>query len=189
MADENNEIVLDKPVESGIMTSGETEGEKDGNGESTQVSRQRREAEGYGTGILPGEPPEAISGDEEEWGAGRSGSGQGASLSGRSSEPYSLGGVGERGLEPGYPVTDTGERERITTPRDIILTDDSDVDADVGPAARFDANLKALRTIKALEAEGRQATPEEQSIIAKFSGFGDSAFNDAFDRYEREGIW
>ena len=45
---------------------------------------------------------------------------------------------------------------------------------------RWDANMRALRIAKDLEATGREATPEEQRHLASFSGFGDSAFEDAF---------
>jgi N12 class adenine-specific DNA methylase len=70
-------------------------------------------------------------------------------------------------------------------PRDIILNSASDIGATAGAATRFDANLDALRTLKVLEAEGRQATPPEQATLAKYSGFGDGAFNTAFSGHAR----
>jgi len=46
--------------------------------------------------------------------------------------------------------------------------------------ARFDANLAALALLKTLAPDGRRATPEEQVVLARFSGFGDSTFEPAF---------
>lgn len=48
-----------------------------------------------------------------------------------------------------------------------------------GPKARFRENLEAIRTLKAVEAEGRAATPEEQEVLAQYVGWGGLA--DAFD--------
>ena len=45
---------------------------------------------------------------------------------------------------------------------------------------QWEANIAAIRTLKDIEAEGRTATPEEQAILAKYSGFGNSAFSQAF---------
>lgn len=42
-----------------------------------------------------------------------------------------------------------------------------------GAKAKFNANLAAIRTMKQMQEEGRtQATPEEQAIISKFTGWG-----------------
>ena len=106
-------------------------------------------------------------------------------------------------MEPSDPIGDPRLGERLETPqlpiaapasegRDIILT--SDDFAIRSPAARFDANLEALRILNKVEAESRLATPAEQEIIAKFSGWGDSAFNDAFPKTrgygsDKAGIW
>ena len=52
---------------------------------------------------------------------------------------------------------------------------------------RWGANIKALRILKELEDEGRNATPAEQETISHFSGFGDSDFNKAFQTTARRG--
>ena len=57
------------------------------------------------------------------------------------------------------------------------------------PVARWDANIAAIKTLKELEAEGRPATPAEQAVLAKYSGFGDSAFEQGFSHYTREPAW
>lgn len=48
-----------------------------------------------------------------------------------------------------------------------------------GPKARFNANIAAVETLKAIEAEGRTATPEEQKILSGYTGWG--AIPQAFD--------
>lgn len=46
-------------------------------------------------------------------------------------------------------------------------------------------NIAAIKLLKQLEAEGRRATPAEQAVLAKYSGWGTIA--DAFtDKYEKE---
>ena len=57
------------------------------------------------------------------------------------------------------------------------------------PVARWNANIAAIRTLKELEAEGRPATPAEQAVLAKYSGFGDSAFEQGFGHYSKEPAW
>ena len=48
------------------------------------------------------------------------------------------------------------------------------------PVQRWNANIEALRVLKQLGNEGRSATPEEAAVLARYSGFGDSAFEQAF---------
>ena len=57
------------------------------------------------------------------------------------------------------------------------------------PVRRWEANIEAIRTLKQIEAEGRPATPSEQAIFARYSGFGDSAFEQAFVRYPHDRTW
>ena len=45
---------------------------------------------------------------------------------------------------------------------------------------RWDANVRALRILRELEEDGRQATDDERVALRRYSGWGDSAFNDAF---------
>ena len=41
-----------------------------------------------------------------------------------------------------------------------------------GAASRVTANLAALRTLRALQAQNRPATPDEQAVLARWSGWG-----------------
>ena len=51
------------------------------------------------------------------------------------------------------------------------------------PIKRWDANTRAIKLPRQLEEEGRSATREEQRNLAKYSGLGDSAFEQAFSYY------
>jgi hypothetical protein len=67
------------------------------------------------------------------------------------------------------PITPAAE-DHICTPGDFL----------VGAAERFEANIAAIALLKNLEEEGRSATSEDQTVLARFSGFGDAAFEPAF---------
>ena len=59
----------------------------------------------------------------------------------------------------------------------------------VTPIPRWEANIAAIRIAKELESDGRRATPDEQRVLASYSGFGDSAFNQGFHSYTRDEAW
>lgn len=48
-----------------------------------------------------------------------------------------------------------------------------------GPKAKFRMNMDAIKLLKELEAQGRQASPEEQETLSRYVGWGELA--DAFD--------
>ena len=53
------------------------------------------------------------------------------------------------------------------------------------PKARYKANVDAIKTLRTIMAEGRMATPQEQEILAKYTGWG--GLSDVFD--ERKTEW
>ena len=53
-----------------------------------------------------------------------------------------------------------------------------------GPKAKYEANLAAIRVLKQLEAEHRSASPEEQSLLSRYVGWG--GVPDAFDSRKAE---
>ena len=72
--------------------------------------------------------------------------------------------------------------------KDHVITEE-DAFAE-SPVRRWDDNVRAIRLVKDLEAEGRMATPDEQAIIGEYSGFGGSHFEQAFSFYgAREPAW
>jgi N12 class adenine-specific DNA methylase/SAM-dependent methyltransferase len=56
-----------------------------------------------------------------------------------------------------------------------------------GTVARIRANLAAIRALRAIQAEGRPATPGEQAVLARWSGWG--AVPGAFDEARTELAW
>ncbi len=54
-----------------------------------------------------------------------------------------------------------------------------------GPKARVRANIEAIRTLKLIEDERRQATPEEQAVLVKYVGWGAFA-QDVFAHHKAE---
>ena len=58
------------------------------------------------------------------------------------------------------------------------------------PIERWDANTRAIKLSRQLEEEGRSATCEEQRDLVKYSGFGDSALEQASSYYRaRDPAW
>ena len=97
-----------------------------------------------------------------------------------------------RSVAEGNPGRDTGEGQRLTPkpePKDIELNGQSDIGFNAGAATRFDANIAAIKLSKQIESENRLATPDEQKILSKYSGFGDSAMGEAFPVSERAKGW
>ena len=68
-----------------------------------------------------------------------------------------------------YPLDANGSNYRIT----------DDHIGEGAPLERFQRNLDAIRTLKAVEAENRSATAEEQAVLAQYVGWGGLA--DFFD--------
>ena len=67
----------------------------------------------------------------------------------------------------------------VARPEDIVS----------GAVSKYNANMDALRLGKRLEAEGRVPTPEEQSILARYSGWGDSGLANRVFGYTSEEGW
>ena len=71
----------------------------------------------------------------------------------------------------------------IIPPENFRITDDHLGEG--GPKTKFRANMEAISTLKQIEAEGRNATPEEQETLSRYVGWGGLA--DAFD--ENKADW
>jgi hypothetical protein len=61
--------------------------------------------------------------------------------------------------------------DAVVPKSDFSITNELDF-AGVGPVAKFGNNIAAIKLLKALEAEGRHATAAEQSVLAKYVGWG-----------------
>jgi phospholipid N-methyltransferase len=69
-------------------------------------------------------------------------------------------------------------REKEKTLSDYTLSSDDYSDLG-GEKSRFRHNIEAIKTLKAIESENRNATPDEQKVLAKYVGWGglSAAFN------------
>jgi len=78
------------------------------------------------------------------------------------------------------------ENFRITD--DHLGEDAGRANAGFSPKTKFRRNMDAINTLKAIEAENRYATPEEQEILAQYIGWGGlaDAFDDSKEHWEKE---
>ncbi|MBE6852694.1 MAG: helicase [Ruminococcus sp.] len=77
----------------------------------------------------------------------------------------------------------SGSTEKISTFR----AGEADTE-ERGAKSRFKANIEAIKTLKITENASRRATPEEQAVMAKYSGWGGlhQAFDPDNDKWEKE---
>ena len=90
-------------------------------------------------------------------------------------------GVNEAGASIEEPVS-----EPKVSATNYVITDDTNA---VGtPRERYRNNLEAIKLLKELEANGRNATNEEKDVLARYVGWGglDKAFTDERDAELRE---
>ena len=64
-------------------------------------------------------------------------------------------------------------------PHNFTLTEDMNTGT---PKEQFRANIEAIQLLKQLESENKQAAPEQQTILAKYMGWG--GLSDAFDSHK-----
>ena len=151
-------------------------------------------------GDVSGQSPKGVSGSQSSVGDGEVDSITGAGTKrrpGRGSRP-NVDNIPERrpgtdergsgGTDAGTTETDTGmggtglpgqpgTNNRIS-PDDVLFHS--------GKVARINANIKAISTLKKIEADGRPATAEEKKILQQFSGWGavtEEVFKDKFVAY------
>ena len=72
---------------------------------------------------------------------------------------------------------DTPE-QKLPEPKNFIITDDNLGTG--GEKTKFQNNILAIQTLKNIEAENRNATPEEQEIMSRYVGWG--GLTKAFDK-------
>lgn len=77
-------------------------------------------------------------------------------------------------------------RHQDEAPRNLNSYRITDADrlGEGGPKQKFQQNLKAIKTLRTLDAEERPATPEEKATLVKYVGWG--ALPQVFDDYNRE---
>ena len=101
---------------------------------------------------------------------------------GRRGRVSASGGAGKRKRAPGTSATAqelqqeaAEEIKEASAPNvpgiDFAITDELELGKGT-ESVKFADNLKAIRTLKQIEQEGRRATPEEQRILARYVGWG-----------------
>ncbi len=149
-----------------------------------------------GTRQLEGEQAETLPRTEEERESEQSVADVGAKRRGDAGErapavtrdeiPEGTRSGGEQPAEAGASAATTGEpgkrtgrrddsvsrgKPRITHNGDFRITDDTGLGKG-GKRQKFKDNIAAIRLLKKIESEGRAATPEEQSVLVKYVGWG-----------------
>ena len=108
------------------------------------------------------------------------------------------GGQEEKGYEPSAISDKTNENsienasteipdiEKSEQPHNYVI--DIHHQETSGEKARYKWNVDAIRTLKQVEAEGRNATLEEQKILAKYAGWGGTsqAFDEKSENWQKE---
>lgn len=92
-------------------------------------------------------------------------------------------GIGEKDQSP--VSADTGNEKAGQSHNYVIDIHNQETG---GQKARYKWNVEAVRTLKQVEAEGRNATPEEQEILARYAGWGGTsqAFDEKSESWQKE---
>ena len=90
----------------------------------------------------------------------------------------------EKEQEEGSDPSDT--RKKASVGVNFHITDDNLGTG--GAKTKYGMNVAAIRTLNALEAEGRKATPEEQETLSRYVGWGSlpQVFDEANETWENE---
>jgi N12 class adenine-specific DNA methylase/2'-5' RNA ligase len=160
---------------------------------------ERQRAEGAGPGGTEEQRPEVVPGPGPGEGPGAGPGPAGPEVQAAGGQPREIRRPGVDGVGPGSPRgagAPSPELEPATpgpgvdpARPDVKLGQNyriSDGDAAwqeaASPRERFRANVDAIRRLKALEESRGEPTVEDLQAFARYSGMGDSAFNDAFPR-------
>jgi len=158
------ELVVDKSANSSIMTNN-----KEGDDNDTNTNLLRKTGDLHpGTVGRAGDDVsqrEQTVQENERQGQEGTGSSQGGGSATLGKELNLAGLPGLRGMAESNPGGNSGSEQRLTEPprtvppaKDIKLDEHSDIGYNTGAAARYDANLAAIKTLKTIEDEHRQAT-------------------------------
>lgn len=131
-------------------------------GETGRVSGQSDEQHERQVQQSENEPAEKRSGTRGSNGAG--------SVSAHSGQGENSTGAAGRGTVPLTPAQKADAKPSETPGHNYTVTKDSLGDG--GVKTKYKNNVEAIKLLKQLEAEGRQATPAEQEILANYVGWG-----------------
>lgn len=131
-------------------------------GETGRVSGQSDEQHERQVQRPKNEPAEKRSSTRGSNGAG--------SVSAHSGQGENSAGAAGRGTVPLTPAQKVDAKPSETPGHNYTVTKDSLGDG--GVKTKYKNNVEAIKLLKQLEAEGRQATPAEQEILANYVGWG-----------------
>lgn len=131
-------------------------------GKTGRVSGQSDEQHERQVQQSENEPAEKRSGTRGSNGAG--------SVSAHSGQGENSTGTAGRGTVPLTPAQKADAKPSETPGHNYTVTKDSLGDG--GVKTKYKNNVEAIKLLKQLEAEGRQATPAEQEILANYVGWG-----------------
>lgn len=131
-------------------------------GETGRVSGQSDEQNKRQVQQSENEPAEKRSGTR--------GSNRAGSVSAHSGQGENSTGAAGRGTVPLTPAQKADAKPSETPGHNYTVTKDSLGDG--GVKTKYKNNVEAIKLLKQLEAEGRQATPAEQEILANYVGWG-----------------
>ena len=96
-------------------------------------------------------------------------------------------GAGKRSATGGAAAGLKEAREKIAerSRLNYRITDEDQI-GEGGPKVKAHGNIEAIRTLKAIEDEAREATPEEKAVLVKYTGWG-ALGQQLFDTRAREG--
>lgn len=193
----NSENAVEKTSEKTDNEGNNTNKEANNNGIYDEEQNRRRDTsngreQSRGTGE-----------NEEEWGPSQADTREdrSAGQSARRPDADTDAGLSSNGRLSGTEQTENGSRndsvgnderkvepltsetvEKVSTQPALVnyRMSDSDNVGEGGKDTRYKNNIKAIKLLKQLEVEGRKATPAEQKVLAKYSGWGGltSAFSD-----------
>jgi len=135
-----------------------------------------------GTRPLEGIPPDDVSGIAGEGRAERVPEGVRGEGGRGSAQPRAEGAEDLRGRRdrtaPAHPPAERGRGPEAG--RNYRITDRDDIESG-GKVAKYDRNIAAIKLLKKIEEEKRQATPEDQAVLVKYVGWG--GMPEAFKTY------
>jgi hypothetical protein len=73
--------------------------------------------------------------------------------------------------KPLTPAQKKNAKASETPGHNFTITDEDEI-GNGGPKAKYKNNIEAIKLLKQIETENRQATPDEQKVLAKYVGWG-----------------
>lgn len=173
-ADERTTVQGDGTKALERVASGAGEGaERSGRtGASTAGGRDQRTESGSGTDAAGVQSPRSGGGGAERVHPAEAGDG-GALRKPRRVKKDAAKAAAERAIGPDTRPEVNGEPASAPNvpAADFQITDETRL-GQGGEVAKFNDNLAAIRALKAIEAENRRATPDEQATLARYVGWG-----------------